>query len=253
MIDVRGATVRYPTFKMEPASIKSAFLSPFTRGMRPTFVEALQGIDLTIRGGDRVALIGRNGAGKSTLLRAIAGVYPLSSGTISIASEPCSLFDLGIGFHMEESGRNNIYYRGYLLGLSRSEITRREAAIIAFAELSEAIDRPLKTYSAGMQVRLAFSISTIMPSEILLIDEVLAAGDADFAVKARARIEELVDASASLVLVTHDMSAVRALCNKAVWMDGGRVMAQGAPDDVIGLYMDASVDQTGHDDASPRS
>lgn len=240
LIDMESAVVRFPAHYQERASLKTMLASPFQRGGKDAVIEALRGIDLRVGRGERVGLIGRNGAGKSTLLRALAGVYPLAEGRLSVVRNVRGLFDLGVGFDIEESGRRNIYYRGYLLGMTRREIEAVENEIIAFSELGEAIDRPLKTYSAGMQVRLAFAISTATSGDVLLIDEVLAAGDAAFAVKAQQRVRELVDAAACLVLVTHDMSAVRELCNRALWIDGGRVRAEGAPDDIIAAYEDAA-------------
>jgi len=242
LIEMRDVVSRFPLAPLTRGSIKTSFLSSFSKRQdpQPEFFEALSGVSLTVRKGERLGIIGCNGAGKSTILRTIAGIYPLHSGTISLNGRIRSIFDLGVGFEKEESGRRNIYYRGYLLGYEHGEITEIEQDIIAFAGLEEFIDMPLKAYSAGMQIRLAFAVSTAMGGSILLIDEVLAAGDAEFAVKAHARMLELIEHAACIIFVSHDLNAVKNLCTRALWIDHGLIKADGAPDDVIESYMNTN-------------
>jgi len=239
LIEVKDAVLRYPLSPLMRGSIKTSFLSAFSKKSepQPEYFEAMSGVSLTIREGDRLGIIGRNGAGKSTVLRAIAGVYPLQSGSVALSGDIRSIFDLGVGFELEESGRNNIYYRGYLLGYSHDAIRELEREIIDFAGLEEFIDMPLKAYSSGMQVRLAFSVSTALGGSILLIDEVLGAGDAEFAEKARARMIELIDQAACILFVSHDLNAVKNLCTRAIWIDHGMIKADGAPDVIISAYV----------------
>lgn len=239
LIDMRNAVLRYPLTPLLGGSIKTRVLSLFRDhgGTTPEFFEALRGVSLQVCEGDRLGIIGRNGAGKSTILRAMAGVYPLHSGCIHLHDEIRSLFDIGLGFEMEETGRANIYYRGYLLGYPHEVIREMEAEIIAFAGLEEFIDMPLKTYSTGMQVRLAFAVSTAMGGSILLIDEILAAGDADFAQKAQARMMELIENASCIVFVSHDLEAVKRLCNRAIWIDEGKIRCEGDPEEVVAAYL----------------
>ena len=239
VISVENAVLSYPVRALTPTSIKSFLLSPF--GARPDslpeFFEVLRGISFQVRRGERVGIVGHNGAGKSTLLRAIAGIYPLQSGSIRVNGEVRGLYDLGAGFEVEDTGRENIYLRGHLLGYTREEVADMEEEIIRFAGLEGFIDMPLRTYSAGMQVRLAFAISTAMGGGVLLIDEVLAAGDAEFAEKARARMCELIDTAQCMVLVSHDMGAVTSLCTRVLWIDQGRIQADGEPEEVVNEYL----------------
>ncbi len=238
VIDVENAVLSYPVRALTPTSIKSLLLSPF--GARPDplpeFFEALRGVSFQVRRGERIGIIGRNGAGKSTLLRAIAGIYPLQSGSIRVNGEIRGLYDLGAGFEMEDTGRENIYLRGYLLGYSREEIAEMEEEIIRFAGLEEFIDMPLRTYSAGMQVRLAFAISTAMEGGILLIDEVLAAGDTDFVEKSQRRVLELVSKAECVLLVSHSLPWVEQLCTRVIWLEKGGIRADGSSKKVIEQY-----------------
>ena len=243
LINVRDAVLHYPLTPLSQGSIKTSFLSGFRKqdANQPEFYEALSGVSLTVRKGDRLGIIGRNGAGKSTILRAIAGIYPLHSGSIVLNGEIRSIFDLGVGFEMEETGRSNIYYRGYLLGYPYEKIREIEEEIISFAGLHEFIDRPLKTYSAGMQIRLAFAVSTAMGGDILLVDEVLAAGDADFSEKAYKRMMELIEQAACLIFVSHDLQAIEKICNEVMWIEQGKVRITGQSTEVIREYLGAAV------------
>ena len=200
-------------------------------------VHALKNLNIEIHEGERVGVIGHNGAGKSTLLRALAGVYPIKSGEIIINGEIRSMFDLTLGFDMDSTGRENIMNRGLMLGSTPSEVRQKEQEIIDFAELGEFIDYPIRAYSSGMLVRLAFSISTSVKGEILLVDEVLSAGDANFQKKARERMMNVMDSAKILVLVLHDMSTIRDVCNRVIWLEKGQVVDDGKPDDIVNRYL----------------
>ena len=199
-------------------------------------VHALRGISFEAKVGDRIGVIGHNGEGKSTLLKALSGIYPITGGEISVNGNIQSLFDLSVGFEIDATGRENIAYRGLLLGETPKSIQEKTNDIINFAELGEFIDYPVKSYSSGMIVRLAFAISTMVEGDILLLDEVFGAGDAKFAQKAKNRITGLVESAKILVFVSHDFSAVRELCNRVIWMDHGLIKMDGNVEEVINAY-----------------
>jgi lipopolysaccharide transport system ATP-binding protein len=209
------------------------------RGEEPVVrdIHALKNVSLSIRKGERVALLGHNGAGKSTFLKVLAGLYPVSSGHVEVFGSVRSLFDISLGFEPDATGRANILYRGLLLGLSPRAVRAREAEIVDFADLGIFIDYPLSTYSAGMQVRLAFAISTFLGGEVLLLDEVIGAGDAGFMVRARRRIAELIKQSEILVLASHDLQTVSSLCDRAIVFHHGEIAFDGATKEAIAAYL----------------
>ena len=210
-------------------------------------VHALRGLSLEISSGERVGIIGSNGAGKSTLLKAISGIYPVTSGSIDVTGSIRSLFDLSVGFEVDATGRENILYRGLLLGETPESIEARINDIIEFSELGEFIDYPIKSYSSGMLVRLAFSISTMISGDILLLDEIFGAGDAAFMQKAQRRIMELVESASILVFVSHDLDTLRRLCTRVVWIANGTVRMDGATDEVIDAYYNATTNAVSSD------
>lgn len=199
-------------------------------------VHALRDFTLRVHKGEKLGVIGPNGSGKSTLLKTIAGIYPVVNGTVDVQGKIKAFFDLGLGFDLESTGRQNILYRGLLLGAKPSEIAAKEQEIIDFAELGEFIDFPIRSYSSGMLVRLAFSVSTSLSGEILLLDEVIGAGDAKFMVKAKKRMNDLIDAAQIMVLVSHDLSTVASVCNRVIMLQQGRIVADGKPEKVIDFY-----------------
>ncbi len=199
-------------------------------------IHALKKISLDIQAGERVGLLGHNGAGKSTFLKMVAGLYPISGGRRVVEGQIQSLFDLSLGFEPDSSGRQNVLYRGLLLGQSPKQMRQLEEAIVEFAGLGEFIDYPLRTYSAGMQVRLAFAVSTAVGGDILLLDEVIGAGDANFMAKARQRIQDLVAASEIVVLASHDLGALASLCDRGVVFHHGEVKFDGSITDAISAY-----------------
>ncbi|ANY65368.1 sugar ABC transporter [Paenibacillus sp. BIHB 4019] len=199
-------------------------------------VHALRNFSLEVKEGDKLGIIGHNGAGKSTLLKTIAGIYPIKSGSLEVKGEIRSLFDLALGFDLESTGRENIMYRGLLLGEIPRRIKEQEQAIIDFAGLGEFIDYPIRSYSSGMLIRLAFAISTSISGEILLLDEVIGAGDASFALKAKERMTGLMSRAKILVLVSHDLATIRDVCNRVILVRQGQIIKDGAPDEVISYY-----------------
>jgi len=241
-ISVRDAVLEYPLGPLARGSMKSQLFSLFG-SKRPEaeveFIRALNGVSFELHNGDRLGVIGQNGSGKSTLLRALAGIYPLASGQIEVRGRVQGMFDIGLGFEPEATGRENILYRGLVMGLSPAEVREREREIIDFAAIGPFIDLPIRTYSTGMAVRLAFAISTYLQGEILLLDEMLGAGDASFQKKARDRMNSLLEAAKIMVLVSHDMGTIRSICPRTIWLRGGRIVADGPSEVVIDSYLQA--------------
>ncbi len=215
-----------------------------------TQVHALSGLNLHAADGDRIGVIGHNGAGKSTLLRLLAGVYPPTTGTRLVEGRVCSLFDIALGFEPDANGWENIKYRAYLLGESPRTLRAKIDDIAAFTELGEFLDMPVRFYSSGMMVRLAFAISTAVEPEVLLIDEVLSAGDMAFQKKAKERMRAMMHTARLMVLVSHDLSSLGGLCNRAVWLHHGHIRMAGKPPEVIAAYERAA---GGNEPAPPAS
>jgi lipopolysaccharide transport system ATP-binding protein len=230
---------RKNTIRREYTTIKSELVRWLT-GRREkggkTFIEALRGIDLAIPRGKTVGIIGRNGSGKSTLLKLMTGIYSPTSGTIDIHGRISALLDLGAGFHPDFSGRENILINGIILGMSRAEIRGRMDEIIAFSELGDFIDEPVRTYSSGMYMRLAFSVATHVDPDILIVDEILAVGDEHFGKKSLGKMTEFKKAGKTIVLVTHDLSTIERWCDLAAWIDAGRIRRMGPPREVVDEY-----------------
>lgn len=199
-------------------------------------VPALKDINLSILEGERVGIVGHNGAGKSTLLKVLAGVYPPSEGERCVEGQISSLFDLSLGFEAEASGWDNIRYRGYLLGETPKSIEEKTTAIAEFSELGDFLATPVKYYSSGMLVRLAFSISTAVDPEVLLVDEVLSAGDMSFQKKARKRMLEMIDRARLIVMVSHDIESLVEFCQRGIWLDHGQIRLDGPIDKVVDAY-----------------
>ena len=197
----------------------------------------LKNIDLTIKPGESVALIGTNGSGKSTLLKLMTKIIYPSKGKIITNGKLTSLLELGAGFHPDFTGRENIYFNASIFGLTRKEIDARIKDIIEFSELKEFIDTPVRTYSSGMYMRLAFSVAINVDADILLIDEILAVGDQHFQEKCFAKLEELKNSDKTIVIVSHSLDAVKKLCNRAVWIYEGDVRMDGNPEKVIEEYL----------------
>src|SRR6266481_7079579 len=197
---------------------------------------ALRGISFEMRKGEVVGLIGRNGAGKSTLLKILARVTQPTEGHAEIHGRVGSLLEVGTGFHPELTGRENTYLNGAILGMGKKEIERKFDDIVAFAEVADFIDTPLKHYSTGMQMRLAFAVAAHFEPQILLVDEVLAVGDLSFQKKCLAKMGEVAHAGRTIVFVTHQMNQIRRLCEKVIWMDGGTIRQVGPTAEIAGAY-----------------
>jgi ABC-type polysaccharide/polyol phosphate transport system ATPase subunit len=199
-------------------------------------VHAIRDVSLRIAEGDRVGILGPNGAGKTTLLKVLAGIYPPSTGRRTVVGRVSSLFDIALGFEPEASGWDNIAYRCYLQGETPASVKAKSQEIADFSELGKFLDLPVRCYSAGMLVRLAFAVATTIEPEILLIDEVLSVGDLAFQQKARQRMQAMMAKARLMVVVSHDMESLAELCSKIVWMEQGRVREIGPPEDVIAAY-----------------
>ncbi|MDX6666744.1 MAG: lipopolysaccharide transport system ATP-binding protein [Solirubrobacteraceae bacterium] len=219
------------------------------RGDGPAPVQALRDVDLRIAPGETVGLIGRNGAGKTSTLRVLGGIIPPTAGRVACGGQVVTLLELGAGFSRDFSGRENIYLNGALHGLTKAEVEQRLDSIVAFSELHDFIDVPVKTYSAGMMVRLGFAIAAHLDADVLLIDELLAVGDEAFQRKCLRRISERIALGTTVVLVSHDAGAIERVCERVVVLDGGRVVFDGSTAD--GLLFYHRLLGTEHADATP--
>jgi lipopolysaccharide transport system ATP-binding protein len=199
-------------------------------------IEALKNLDLEISAGDRLGIMGHNGSGKSTLLRLLSGIYEPSSGKIERSGSIASLVDISLGINAESTGRENIFLRGKLMGLSKKEIDEKIDEIIEFSELGDYINLPVRIYSSGMLLRLAFSVSTSITADILIMDEWLSVGDGAFAERASNRLRELVDSSEILVIASHTRSLIEETCNKVVWLEHGVIKKVGPVDEIVPQY-----------------
>lgn len=238
-IKMKDVNLYYPSTMFNAKTIKQEVFSLLKfEKKKDTLqdVHALKNFSLEVKEGERLGVIGFNGAGKSTLLRAMAGLYPIKTGTVETSGNIRSMFELTLGFDMESTGRENILYRGLMLGGTPKSVHEKEQEIIEFAELGEFIDYPIRSYSSGMLVRLAFAISTSVQGDILLIDEVLSAGDINFQKKAKKRMTSLMDSAKILVLVLHDMSTIQDVCNRVILLEHGQIVADGKPEEIVEIY-----------------
>ncbi len=238
LIEMEGVSLVYPVYGTSARSLKTSMLNLVTGGRLNkdegvVKVEALRDIDLKLSVGDRLGLIGHNGAGKTTLLKVLAQIYEPTKGKINIKGQTNCLFDIMLGMDPALTGYQNIILRGLILGLARREIEKAVPEIEEFAELGQFIHMPLKSYSSGMLVRLAFGIITSIRSEILLVDEVVNVGDARFMQKAKARMTSLIHQSDIMVLSTHDHNLIKEFCNKALWLEQGQIKAFGETSEVL--------------------
>lgn len=207
-------------------------------GQKPDMLQALKDIGFSLEKGDVLGVIGRNGAGKSTLLKILAGIVKPDGGEVEYKGRLVSILELGVGFHPELTGRENVFLNGILLGIPPWHTESRFDDIVAFSELGAAIDEPVKHYSSGMYLRLAFSIFTHFEADILLLDEVIAVGDLAFRQKSQRRITALANGGATIILVSHDPEQIKGLCNKCLWIDSGEMAAFGPPAEVVDAYLE---------------
>lgn len=235
VIEVRKMTKKFNVYSDKANTLKEKLLF-WRRGNKEERV-VLKDINIDIKKGETVALIGTNGSGKSTLLKLMTKIIYPTIGTVQTKGKLTSLLELGAGFHPDFSGRENIYFNASIFGLSKCEIDQRLEEIIAFSELEEFIDNPVRTYSSGMYMRLAFSVAINVDADILLIDEILAVGDQHFQDKCFKKLEELRDSSKTIVIVTHSLESVRKLCNRAIWIKDGVVALDGDTNKVVDKYL----------------
>jgi ABC-type polysaccharide/polyol phosphate transport system ATPase subunit len=239
-IVLRDVSVTFPVLSFRDRSLRSRFVRAVTlrrQATRPHIVTALDGIDLDIHAGDRVAIVGANGAGKTTLLRVLAGIYHPTAGSVDVLGRCLSLFDLSAGFDEEATGYENILRRGLVLGARRTEIDARRAEIADFTELGDRLDLPLRTYSSGMMLRLIFAVATAVEGEIVLLDEWIGVGDQHFRQKARQRLDEIVARAGILVLASHDIDLIKSTCNRAILLEQGRITAAGTTEEILSRYL----------------
>lgn len=238
-IHVQNLSIKFRIYHDRSPSLKSAFANILKRKSLSSISDfwAVKNVSFDVKAGDRVGIVGHNGAGKSTLLKALCRVYESSVGSIVVNGRIAPLLEIGAGFHPEFTGRENIYLNGAILGYSKQQLKRIESEVIDFAELKEFIDTPVKYYSTGMYMRLAFSLATAMHPDILVLDEIFAGGDAAFIVKAKARMQDLIDKSNIMIMVSHDHKLVESLCNRVFWLDHGELIADGPPEEVVNRYL----------------
>jgi ABC-2 type transport system ATP-binding protein/lipopolysaccharide transport system ATP-binding protein len=245
-IDLDNVSVMFPVYSAGSRSLKNALVAATTGGRigsdaKHVVIQALDQVSLQLRDGDRVALIGHNGAGKTTLLRVLAGIYEPRIGSVRIDGRVTPMFDINLGIDPESTGYENIILRGLYLGLTRAEILARRDGVAEFTELGPFLDIPVRTYSAGMQARLAFAMATCIEPEILLLDEGIGAGDASFLEKANERLDQFIQKAGILVLATHSIDLVRRLCNRAILMEHGRMMWGGGVEEGLALYHERQI------------
>jgi len=240
-IKLDNVSVSFPVYSAVSRSLKNKVISATTGGRignkaNHLIVHALEQVSLSFTHGDRVALVGHNGAGKTTLLRVIAGIFEPPTGTVQVEGKVTPMFDTSLGIDPDFTGNENIILRGLYLGLSKSEIMARMNDIAEFTELGQFLELPVRTYSQGMQARLAFTMATCIEPEILLLDEGIGAGDEEFLDKANVRLDAFIAKTGILVLASHHIELIRRFCNKAVLMEHGRVALFGDLDEVLELY-----------------
>jgi ABC-2 type transport system ATP-binding protein len=239
-VDIAAAAVDFPIFDAKTRSLKKAVLGRaggrIGTDSKVPIIEALRDITLSLRRGDRVALVGHNGAGKSTLLRLMSGIYEPTRGRAVVQGKVAPVFDLAVGMDPEISGLDNILIRGLFLGMTRKQMEARVDDIATFTELGDYLSMPLRTYSTGMRIRLALGVVTSIDPEILLLDEGIGAVDAEFLAKARTRLFELVERSGILVFASHSDEFLADLCETAVWLEHGRIREHGPLRDVLHHY-----------------
>jgi ABC-type polysaccharide/polyol phosphate transport system ATPase subunit len=236
VIKVENVKMKFNLSKEKTDNLKEYAIKFIKRELHYHPFWALKGVSFEVKKGDKFGIIGLNGAGKSTLLKLIAGVMKPTEGNIQVKGSIVPLLEMGAGFDPDYTGRENIFLKGALLGYTRRFLEEKFDEIVEFSELEEFIDVPLKNYSAGMKARLAFSIATMVEPEILIIDEVLSVGDAKFQEKSRQKMNSLLDEDATVLFVSHSTQQVRNICNRAIWLDKGKLITQGDVNEVCDVY-----------------
>ncbi len=239
---LENVCVEFPVFNSSSRSITNSLVSAVTGGRITAdkqghiSVRALTDINLELNSGDRLGIIGHNGSGKSTLLRVLAGIYEPTAGIVERRGSIASLVDIGLGINPENTGKENIYIRGQLMGLKRKEIVRKFEEIIEFSQLGDFINLPVRTYSSGMLLRLAFAVSTSITADILIMDEWLSVGDGEFAHQAEKRLNKLVDNAEILIIASHSKALIERASDKVLWLEGGSIKGLGKKEEFLDVY-----------------
>lgn len=237
VIELNNCTKQYPSVR-KASGLKEWLVNfSFSKSQAEETFTALKSVSFSVEKGECLGIIGKNGAGKSTLLSLLLGTSVPTSGEIKVHGKRTPLLELGAGFHPDLTGRENVILNGVLLGLTRKEVMARLEEIVKFSEIEPFIDRPVRTYSSGMYLRLAFSVAIHTDPEILLIDEILAVGDESFQKKSGEAVLSLIKSGVTTVLVSHNLQIVKRICHKAIWLESGAKKAEGAPEDVVKEYL----------------
>ena len=235
-ISLKNVNMTFNLNKEKVDNLKEFFIKLVTHKLEYKKFYALKDINFEVKKGEHLAILGLNGAGKSTLLKTIVGVYKPTSGTVEKSGVIAPLLELGAGFDPNYSGKENIYLYGAILGYDRKYIDSKYDEIVEFSELGNFIDVPIKNYSSGMKARLGFSIATAVDPDVLILDEVLSVGDAGFRKKSLAKVQSMFDSGVTVLFVSHRIDQVKAICDKAILLEKGRIIAQGSTDDVVPIY-----------------
>ena len=234
IIDAQHVTMTYRLTKNRVSSVKEYLVSMLSRKLQYEEFRALDDVSFQVERGDVVGLVGRNGAG--TILKVISGILRPTGGSVAVRGGVVPMLELGSGFDFELSGRENVFLNGAILGYDKTFLASKYQDILNFSELHDFIEQPLRTYSSGMIMRLAFSIATVVQPEILIVDEILAVGDADFQAKSYARMQELMSGGTTVLMVSHNIDQIRELCNNAIWLEHGKVRMSGIASEVCDAY-----------------
>ncbi len=236
IVSVKNISLKFKMEQNRANSLKEFCVRWLKRDLKSEDFWALTDVSFDVEKGDVIGIIGHNGAGKSTLLKVISGIMKPTKGTIEAHGNIVPMLELGSGFDMELSGRENIYLNGAILGYSEEFLNEKYDEIVAFSELGNFIEAPLRTYSSGMLARLAFSVACIVEPEILIVDEILSVGDADFQEKSRARMMDLMTGGTTVFFVSHSLKQIREMCNKVVWLEHGKIQAIGKTEEICNMY-----------------
>lgn len=235
-ISIKNVSMTFNLNKEKVDNLKEYVIKLITRKLEFKKFYALQNINIEVKKGDHLAILGLNGAGKSTLLKTIVGVYKPTEGTVEKCGVIAPLLELGAGFDPNYSGKENIYLYGAILGYDRNYIDKKYDEIVEFSELGHFIDVPIKNYSSGMKARLGFSIATAVEPDVLILDEVLSVGDTKFRKKSLAKVKSMFEDGVTVLFVSHNLEQVKSICNKAILLEKGKIIAQGDLDEVIPVY-----------------